>query len=118
LRHLAAMCKQKCVRLRWHLYISNTEVSSSHCLAASCLRAAHESLAEHRKGHSITVVGIERQSSSKRSLLVLDPMFQDPNSISRYIGGKHSRRNPDKALRLYRRGAKYLKKYDEFEILR
>lgn len=51
-------------------------------------------------------------------LLVFDPMFRDPATITDHVGRKIRHRNPDHALKLYRRGSKYLRKYHEFEILR
>ncbi|KAI8633122.1 DUF1671-domain-containing protein [Xylariaceae sp. FL1651] len=97
---------------------------------------------QHR-GHSLTIVGLERRVSGALELLVFDPMFHDPAGITRLVGlvgrrgnsdstaggdgvgggaAKEHRgplhRNPDGALKLYRRGNKYLKKYNEFEILR
>ncbi|KAI1367389.1 peptidase family C78-domain-containing protein [Xylaria arbuscula] len=96
---------------------------------------------QHR-GHSLTIVGLERRASGSLKLLVFDPMFHDPESVVRLVGrtaaaaaqhdGSSARdtdrnhkvrhrilhRNPDGALRLYRRGNNYLKKYREFELLR
>lgn len=94
---------------------------------------------QHR-GHSLTIVGLERRTSGSLKLLVFDPMFHDPEGVVRLVGrttaayheGLSARdadryhkvrhriihRNPDGALRLYRRGNNYLKKYREFELLR
>ncbi|KAI0866172.1 peptidase family C78-domain-containing protein [Xylaria cubensis] len=81
---------------------------------------------QHR-GHSLTIVGLERRASGSLKLLVFDPMFHDPDAVTRLVGragedkGKirHAiHRSPDGMLRLYRRGNNYLKKYHEFEILR
>lgn len=49
---------------------------------------------------------------------MFDPMFRDPDTIAENVGRKIKHRNPDHALKLYRRGQKYLRKYHEFEILR
>ncbi|KAH8167762.1 hypothetical protein CIB48_g483 [Xylaria polymorpha] len=87
---------------------------------------------QHR-GHSLTIVGLERRVSGSLKLLVFDPMFHDPDGVTRLIGraGHHSsskedrnkirhamHRSPDSMLRLYRRGNNYLRKYHEFELLR
>ncbi|KAJ8130434.1 hypothetical protein O1611_g3195 [Lasiodiplodia mahajangana] len=88
---------------------------------------------QHR-GHSLTIVGLERRVSGSLKLLVFDPMFHDPAGIIRiarrtdHHGGdsKEDRnkartpmhRSAESALRLYRRGNNYLKKYHEFELLR
>ncbi|KAI0873588.1 peptidase family C78-domain-containing protein [Hypoxylon argillaceum] len=87
---------------------------------------------QHR-GHSLTIVGLEQRTSGSLKLLVFDPMFHDPESILRLArrADHHSdargdrnkgripiHRNPESALKLYRRGSNYLKKYHEFELLR
>ncbi|RYO79874.1 hypothetical protein DL766_000946 [Monosporascus sp. MC13-8B] len=72
---------------------------------------------QHR-GHSLTIIGIEKRLDGAMELLVFDPVFRDPDSITRYVGRKVKHKNPDLALKLYRRGDKYLKKYPEFEVLR
>ncbi|KAF2969839.1 hypothetical protein GQX73_g3741 [Xylaria multiplex] len=84
---------------------------------------------QHR-GHSLTIVGLEKRASGSLKLLVFDPMFHDPEGVIRLAGRAGStredrhrirhlmHRNPDGALRLYRRGNNYLKKYHEFELLR
>ncbi|KAL7625460.1 hypothetical protein AAE478_004680 [Parahypoxylon ruwenzoriense] len=72
---------------------------------------------QHR-GHSLTIVGLEKRRNGTSELLVFDPMFHDPAGITRYIGRRFQHKDPDKVLKLYRRGSKYLKKYHEFEVLR
>ncbi|KAI1754427.1 peptidase family C78-domain-containing protein [Xylaria castorea] len=85
---------------------------------------------QHR-GHSLTIVGLERRASGSLKLLVFDPMFHDPDGVTRLVGRagdtkedknnkiRHAiHRSPDGMLRLYRRGNNYLKKYHEFELLR
>lgn len=89
---------------------------------------------QHR-GHSLTIVGLEKRSSGSLKLLVFDPMFHDPEGVLRLVGrvGRHGstkedknsktrnpimHRSPDSALKLYRRGNNYLRKYHEFELLR
>ena len=70
------------------------------------------------QGHSLTIVGLEKRENGAMELLVFDPMFHDAPGITRYIGRMFHHKSPDTALRLYRRGNKYLKKYHEFEVLR
>ncbi|KAJ2969618.1 hypothetical protein NUW58_g9946 [Xylaria curta] len=87
---------------------------------------------QHR-GHSLTIVGFEQLTSGYLNLLVFDPIYSDPEGITRLIGqaGRHSDtkgdrnkirnpmpRNSSSMLRLYRRGHSYLRKYHEFELLR
>lgn len=51
-------------------------------------------------------------------LLVFDPMFHDPPNLIKSTGNPKGRqRTPHGALKLYRRGQDYLKKYYEFEVL-
>jgi hypothetical protein len=70
-------------------------------------------------GHSLTIVGLERLRSGAINLLVFDPMFRDAPSVARLFGRADVRaRDPDKLLRPYRRGAKYLGKFRAFELLR
>lgn len=69
-------------------------------------------------GHSMTIVGIEKQSGGKANLLVFDPMFRDAKLITQRAGKKFQYRYADAALNAYRRGHKYLRRYREFEILR
>ncbi|KAK1997071.1 peptidase family C78 [Colletotrichum falcatum] len=69
-------------------------------------------------GHSLTIVGFERQRHGPANLLVFDPMFRDPPALSRLIGQTFKHRSADESLKPYRRGAKYLRRYREFELLR
>lgn len=73
---------------------------------------------QHR-GHSLTIVGLERRMDGSVDLLIFDPVFRDSPSITKYIGRSSFRHpSPDNALNLYRRGNRYLRKYHEFEVLR
>jgi len=69
-------------------------------------------------GHSLTIVGIEGKNDGSKNLLVFDPMFHDNTSITRHIGQVFTYKSPGDLLRAYRRGVKYLRRYNEFEILR
>lgn len=70
------------------------------------------------KGHSMTIVGIEKQTDGKINLLVFDPMFRDSSVITQRMGTSFVYQHADHALNAYRRGHKYLKRYREFEVLR
>ncbi|KAI5921318.1 peptidase family C78-domain-containing protein [Camillea tinctor] len=72
---------------------------------------------QHR-GHSLTIVGFEKHADGTADLLVFDPMFHDPEGITNHVGRRFRHKAPDSALKPYRRGRKYLKKYNEFETLR
>lgn len=69
-------------------------------------------------GHSLTIVGFERRTDGSNDLIVFDPMFQDSITLTKSIDRVFHHNSPDAALKLYRRGSKYLRKYHEFEILR
>ncbi|KAF4412239.1 Ubiquitin carboxyl-terminal hydrolase ZUFSP [Colletotrichum fructicola Nara gc5] len=69
-------------------------------------------------GHSLTIVGFERQKNGPSNLLVFDPMFRDPPALAQLIGQTFKHRSADESLKPYRRGSKYLRRYREFEILR
>lgn len=66
----------------------------------------------------MTIVGIEKKKDGSVNLLVFDPMFHDAASITKLIGKRFKHKSPADLLRAYRRGAKYLKKYKEFETLK
>ncbi|RYP48970.1 hypothetical protein DL768_005242 [Monosporascus sp. mg162] len=92
--------------------------SSEHDSRAKVRRTSLPPVYFQHRGHSLTIIGLEKRMDGAMELLVFDPVFRDPDSITRYVGRKVKHRNPDLALKLYRRGGKYLKKYHEFEILR
>lgn len=78
-------------------------------------------------GHSMTIIGLEKQKHGAKNLLVFDPMFKDPSNILKLVDRLNSDKigpgvkltgDPDGALKPYRRGNKYLSRYREFEILR
>jgi hypothetical protein len=66
----------------------------------------------------MTIVGIEKERTGARNLLVFDPMFRDASSITHLVGQEFKHKFPDQALKPYRRGHKYLRKYNAFEVLR
>lgn len=69
-------------------------------------------------GHSLTIIGFERKKSGARNLLVFDPSFKAPQGVRDNIGATSIQvRNPAKLLGAYRKGAGYLRKYKQFEIL-
>lgn len=78
-------------------------------------------------GHSMTIIGLEKQKNGAKNLLVFDPMFKDPSNILKLVSrfdpqntgpGVKLVGDADGALKAYRRGNKYLRRYREFEILR
>ncbi|CAM1508528.1 Fc.00g053760.m01.CDS01 [Cosmosporella sp. VM-42] len=70
-------------------------------------------------GHSLTIVGIEKQMDGKVNLLVFDPTFRDSGKMRHLVGKifQHKPASADVTLEPYRRGGNYLRKYTEFEVL-
>ncbi|KUJ20197.1 DUF1671-domain-containing protein [Mollisia scopiformis] len=69
-------------------------------------------------GHSMTIVGFEKQKDGSRNIIVFDPMFHDAADVTKLIGTEFTHRYPGDLLKAYRRGVKYLRRYGEFEILK
>ena len=63
-------------------------------------------------------MGLEVRKSGKMNLVVLDPIFKTSPALCKFIGGRFTIKTPEKLLMAYRRGEKYLKNYDNFEILK
>lgn len=75
------------------------------------------------QGHSMTIVGLEKTGRGERNLLVFDPMFSDPYHVRRLVGGDFKGEKMVGAwvevlLKAYRRGNKYLGKFNAFEVLK
>ncbi|KAL2753932.1 hypothetical protein ACRALDRAFT_2043058 [Sodiomyces alcalophilus JCM 7366] len=68
-------------------------------------------------GHSLTIVGFEKQKHGPSNLLVFDPSRRDSPSVSRLAGYEFRHKSPDEPLKAYRRGPRYLWRYQEFEML-
>lgn len=69
-------------------------------------------------GHSLTIIGFEKLKNGSKQLIVFDPSFHDSSYITRLVGKTFVHPMPDLALKMYRRGSRYLKAYREFELLR
>lgn len=70
-------------------------------------------------GHSMTIVGFERKRDGSKNLIVFDPMYHDASNVMRLVNAPpFIHKAPADVLKAYRRGLKYLKKYNEFEILK
>lgn len=69
-------------------------------------------------GHSMTIVGFEKKTDGSKNLIVFDPMFHDAANIMRLVDAPpFKQKSPADMLKAYRRGAKYLKRHNMFEIL-
>ncbi|KAI1965816.1 hypothetical protein LOZ58_000716 [Ophidiomyces ophidiicola] len=69
-------------------------------------------------GHSLTIIGFELRKNGSSNLLVLDPMFKTSPAIQRLTGTRVSCENPGRILKAHRRCDGYLRRYNEFEILK
>ncbi|UZP44827.1 hypothetical protein NXS19_012639 [Fusarium pseudograminearum] len=70
-------------------------------------------------GHSLTIVGFEKQMDGHTNLLVFDPSFHDSTKI-RNLVGKTVRLKPssiDGLVKPYRRGSHYFRKHNQYEVL-
>ncbi|KAF4983083.1 hypothetical protein FZEAL_1430 [Fusarium zealandicum] len=70
-------------------------------------------------GHSLTIVGYEKEMDGHVNLLVFDPSFHDSTKIRSLVGKafRHKPSSIDESLQPYRRGSHYLRKYNQFEVL-
>jgi hypothetical protein len=66
----------------------------------------------------MTIIGFEQKKDGSKNLLVFDPMFHDASEILKLVGNTFKHKYPQDLLKAYRRGTKYLQKYNEFEILK
>jgi len=66
----------------------------------------------------MTIIGLEKRTDGSRNLIVFDPMFHDASNVLKLVGTSFTHKAPADLLTAYRRGVKYLRKYNEFEILK
>lgn len=66
----------------------------------------------------MTIIGFEKRKDGSKNLLVFDPMFHDASNVTKFIGRTFKHNNSSDLLKAYRRGVKYLQKYDSFELLK
>lgn len=66
----------------------------------------------------MTIIGFEKLTDGTKNLLVFDPMFHDSSKVVKLVGGPVRTKHPGDLLKAYRRGNKYLKRYNEFELLK
>jgi len=73
---------------------------------------------QHR-GHSMTIVGLERLKNGSRNLIVFDPSYKDSTVVAGLRGKTYTSggRRADFHLESYRKGTSYLRRHNEFEIL-
>ena len=95
-----------------HLFTFSTLVSTAQ---GNLLSTAHLLTAA---GHSLTIVGFEKQRNGTSNLLVFDPMFKPSPGIQRLIGTNFTASRPERLLKAYRRSRTYLRRHKNFEMLR
>ena len=67
----------------------------------------------------MTIVGFERRKDGQSQLLVFDPSLRDSQTFMSSHGKtiRGSKAKVEALLEPYRRGNRYLRRYDEFELL-
>lgn len=67
----------------------------------------------------MTIVGFERSREGQANLLVFDPSVRDSSVVRGFVGKKirHPESKAHSVLEPYRRGSRYLRRYNEFEVL-
>ncbi|KAK0309738.1 hypothetical protein LTR01_003935 [Friedmanniomyces endolithicus] len=70
-----------------------------------------------RLGHSMTIVGLQRNRDGSRELLVFDPSFETSVAMRTLLSGKRSRAQLENLLKPYRRSDQSLARWEEFEIV-
>ncbi|KAK5706709.1 hypothetical protein LTR97_001699 [Elasticomyces elasticus] len=70
-----------------------------------------------RLGHSMTIVGLQRNKDGSRELLLFDPSFETSGAMQTLLAGKRSRAQLENLLKPYRRSDQSLARWEEFEIV-
>ncbi|KAK5723045.1 hypothetical protein LTR17_014006 [Elasticomyces elasticus] len=70
-----------------------------------------------RLGHSMTIVGLQRNKDGSRELLLFDPSFETSGAMQTLLAGKRSRAKLENLLKPYRRSDQSLARWEEFEIV-
>ncbi|KAI9721476.1 MAG: hypothetical protein M1812_002238 [Candelaria pacifica] len=70
------------------------------------------------RGHSLTIIGLEKRKDGSRNLLVFDPSFKTSPGICRLIDTTFKRASSERLLKPHRRGEVQLRKHSEFELLK
>src|ERR1700760_427178 len=68
-------------------------------------------------GHSLTIVGLERDRNGSGNLVVFDPVFKTAPAMHRLIGRHNIRTARPAVLDAYRRGHRQMSRHGDFEIL-
>jgi zinc finger-containing ubiquitin peptidase 1 len=74
-----------------------------------------------RPGHAMVIVGVEQRRDARVNLVVYDPAFNPSPALKSLAVNNNTTfaaQHPQKLLKAYRRDAKYLKSYNQFELLK
>lgn len=104
---------------------SSSSSSTSSSTSSVIVQTNASPIFLQRPGHSITIVGIERDRTDNNNcrLLCFDPAWQPPSAIQRepttllQLPPEKSSLSRYRTLKMYRKSARYLKRYDAFETL-
>ncbi|KAI4104873.1 MAG: hypothetical protein LQ339_003717 [Xanthoria mediterranea] len=99
-------------------YVEQYFIDSITTPATKVCKTSSAPIYFQHQGHSLTIVGLEIRKSGNRNLLVFDPSFKPSPGIQRLLGAKFRAAAPEKLLKAYRRGDRYLGKHSSFELLR
>lgn len=96
-------------------FVQTNRTSGSHFVTQTELSP----LFLQRPGHSMTIVGFEKDIKGHRRLLVFDPAWSPPSAmrLSSGQGGTPYNWSRYWALRMYRKDERYLKRYQAYELL-
>nr|POE56777.1 zinc finger with ufm1-specific peptidase domain protein [Quercus suber] len=70
-----------------------------------------------RFGHSMSIVGIEREKDGRRNLLVFDSSIATSHAMERVLDGRRAQASIEHLLDSYRRSDESLAHWEEFEII-
>jgi hypothetical protein len=66
----------------------------------------------------MTIIGFEKKKDGTANILVFDPMFRGSSDVVQLFGRNSSHKNPAMLLKAYQKSMRYLRRYNEFEVLR
>ena len=95
-------------------FISGVETAHRHL---NCYTTTLPPIYFQRFGHSMTIVGLERNHDGTRNLLLFDPSFATSGPMHRLVANKKATSSLDAMLRPYRRSELGLTRWEEFEVI-
>ena len=95
-------------------FMSGADAARAH---GSSVVTALAPLYFQRRGHSMTIVGLERRHDGSRALLVFDPSFETSEAMERLLARQKVYAPADTLLKAYRRSERSLRRWREFELI-